>query len=120
MLMFFGGNAPAAPWSQTWIPAVSTNVGAPTGGMTTFATGADPENRSLTYKVYGRSYANALVLYKPRSYAPGVGTGTLNTATATTHELGGNYRVLNGDGSLGPVVTRVTLRNGEGAVLMRA
>lgn len=120
MLMFFGGYSPATAWSQTWVPAISTNVGAPTSEMTTFATGTDPENRALTYKVFARNYANALVLYKPRSYAPGVGTGTLTTATGTTHELGGNYRVLNGDGSLGSVVTRITLRNGEGAVLMRA
>jgi len=119
LLMFFGGQSPSAPWSTSWIPAVSTNVGLPTGPMSLFATGADPQNAALAYKVYARSYSNALVLYKPRSYALAKGTGTLDDATATAHALGGNYRVLAADGSLGPVVASIQLRNGEGAILIR-
>jgi hypothetical protein len=49
-----------------------------------------------------------------------VGTGTTADATATTVALGGRYRQVNADGTLGPVVTSVTLRNGEGAVLVKA
>src|SRR5258706_8346767 len=119
MLMFFGGDTPAAAGSGTWIPSATVDVGRPTGGMTTFAAGADPENLALTYKVFRRDYGKAVGLYKPRSYALGVGTGTLNTATATTHPLSGSYRALNPDGTLGPVVTRVTLRNAEGIALMK-
>jgi hypothetical protein len=119
MLMFFGGYAPAAPWSQTWIPAATVDVGQPVGGMTTFAAGQDPENPALEYRVFAREYSKALVLYKPRSYTLGAGTGTLNNATVTTHQLGGTYRVLNGDGTVGPTVTQVTLRNGEGVVLLK-
>jgi hypothetical protein len=118
-LMFYGGDGPSAPWSRKWVPAAAVDVGQPQGAMTTFATGADPANPALTYKVFGRQYGNALVLYKPRSYLLGKGTGTLADATATTHQLGGNYRAVNADGTLGPVVTSVTLRNGEGAVLMK-
>ena len=72
--------------------------------------------------MFSRSYVNALVLYKPLSYKSGTGGGTGTTAdtTATVHALGGNYRVLAADGTLGPVVTSVSLRNGEGAVLIRA
>jgi hypothetical protein len=73
----------------------------------------------LTYKIYQRSYGNALVLYKPLSYQVGVGTGTLANATATTHALNGTYRILNADGTLSGPVTSVTLRNGEGAILIR-
>ncbi|MFO0847455.1 MAG: Ig-like domain-containing protein [Gemmataceae bacterium] len=119
-LMLFGGQNPAAAWSATWVPAVGTDIGQPAGGMTTFATGADPQNPALGYKVFRRDYGKAVVLYKPRSYTLGVGTGTLDDATATTHDLGGSYRVLNADGTLGAVVTSVTLRNGEGAILMKA
>lgn len=119
-LMFFGGSAPATTWREHWTPAAAVNVGLPLAAMTTFATGADPQNASLTYKVFGRTYGNALVLYKPRSYAPGVGTGTLDDATATVHSLNGNYRTVNADGTVGPVVNRITLRNGEGAVLIKA
>jgi hypothetical protein len=119
-LMFFGGYAPASGWQYHWSPAAAVDVGQPTGAMTTFATGVDPQNPALTYKVYGRTYGNALVLYKPRSYTPGVGTGTTDDATATTHLLNGNYRQVNADGTLGPVINKITLRNGEGAVLIRA
>ena len=87
--------------------------------MREFASGADPLSPSLTYKVFARDYENGLVLYKPLSYAAGAGEGTRNDQTATTHQLGGAYRVVNADGTLGPVVTRVTLRNGEGVVLIK-
>ena len=96
------------------------NVGKPTGTMQLFATGTDPFSPSLTYKVFSRTYDNALVLYKPLSYAQGLGEGTLNLQTATTHALGGSYRQVNADGSLGPVITSITLMNGQGAVLVKA
>lgn len=118
-LMFFGGYSPTSAWQNRWVPAAAVDVGNPQGAMTTFASGSDPANSQLQYKVYGREYGNALVLFKPLSYAIGKGTGTTANATATTHQLNGNYRVLRADGSLGPVVTTITLRNGEGAVLMK-
>src|SRR5207237_1437076 len=46
--------------------------------------------------------------------------GTSDNATATTHDLGGAYRPLQADGTLGAAVTRITLRNGEGAILVKA
>jgi hypothetical protein len=119
-LMFFGGSSPAAAWSSVFVPAATYNVGKPKGAMTTFASGTDPQNASLTYKVYGREYDNALTLFKPRSYTLGKGTGTSDDATATTHQLNGQYRQLYSDGSLGQVVTSVRLRNGEGVVLVKA
>ena len=118
LLMFYGGYKPSAAWKDGWIKAAETNVGQPTGERKTFARGADPQNLSLEYRVYSRDYGNSLVLYKPRSYTRGT-TGTTDDATATTHQLGGKYRTLNADGAMGAVVTQITLRNGEGAVLMR-
>lgn len=119
-LMFFGGDSPSTSWTEHWSPAVSVNVGAATGAMRTFATGTDPTNTGLTYKVFARDYANALVLYKPLSYALGKGEGTTADNTATTHQLNGTYRRVNADGTLGAPVTSVTLRNGEGAILVKA
>jgi hypothetical protein len=119
-VMFFGGLNPSAAWADTWIPAVQTDLGRPLGDLTTVATGTDPANPALAYRVYGREYANARVLYKPRSYTLRAGTGTTGDDTATTHQLGGNFRLLASDGTPGPVVTSVTLRNGEGAILIRA
>jgi hypothetical protein len=119
MLDFFGGGSPSTSWTQHWSQAVTVNVGKPTGAMQVFATGADPLSPTLTYKVFSRTYENGLVLYKPLSYAQGKGEGTLNDATATTHQLGAAYRRVNADGSLGPVITSISLRNGEGAVLIK-
>ena len=119
-LMFFGGNNPSSSWTEHWSPAAGVDVGLPTGTMRVFATGIDPLSPALSYKVFARDYENALVLYKPLSYKQGIGEGTRNTQTATTHQLGGSYRQVNANGTLGPVITAITLRNGEGAVLIKA
>jgi hypothetical protein len=117
---FYGGYAPATPWDQHWIPAAGYNVGQPQGGWSLFASGTDPQNASLTYQVYQRNYASALVLYKPLSTnAGGTVAGTLDNATATTFSLNGVYRPLNADGTLGAPITQITLRNGEGAILIK-
>ena len=120
MLMFFGGAAPASTWLQHWTQAAAVNVGKPSAAMGLFASGTDPANAALTYKVFSRAYENALVLYKPLSYAQGKPEGGTGNNTATVHPLNGRYRAVNADGSLGAVVTSVTLRNGEGAVLIKA
>lgn len=118
MLMMFGGYKPSAAWQDGWITAAETDIGQPREAFRTLATGKDPENTKLEYRIYSRDYDKALVLYKPRSYASGT-TGTINDSTATTHQLNGRYRLLNANGSLGPVITQITLRNGEGAVLIK-
>jgi hypothetical protein len=117
-LDFYGGNSPATTWAQHWSAAAAYNVGQPTDGWSVLATGADPENTALTYRIYQRPYTNALVLYKPLS--AGSATGTLDDATATTVALGGTYFPLRADGTLGAAVTSVSLRNGEGAILIKA
>jgi hypothetical protein len=118
MLMFNGGNAPNTTWSQHWAPAAQYDVGQPKAGWTVFAQGQDPANTTMTYKVYQRQYDNALVLYKPLSYYRGK-AGATGDSTATTHILNGKYRPLLPDGQLGAVISRITLRNGEGAILVK-
>ncbi len=117
-LDYDGGYNPSGPWSQHWFPAMNADIGQPTGSWSLFASGADPANTSLTYHVYQRSFTNGLVLYKPLSYGNGV-TGTLADATATTQALGGTYYPVQADGTLGAPITSITLRNGEGAILIK-
>jgi hypothetical protein len=117
--MMNGGWEPASSWTQHWSPAMAYNVGTPQGDWSVRATGNDPAIAALPYKVYQRNYSNALILYKPLSYKLGVGTGTVADNTATNHSLGGNYRMLRHDGTLGPTISSVSLRNGEGAILIR-
>lgn len=119
MLMKFGGHGPSAPWQNTWIAAAEVDIGLPIGDMATLATGQDPSAPNLNYKVFSREFDKGLVVYKPRSYTLGVGTGGSGSETATTHQLDGQYRVVNENGTLGPIVSSVTLRNGEGVVLLK-
>jgi Bacterial Ig domain len=113
------GNERSGSWSDNWTQAISANVGLPTGAFSTAVTGSDPENSALTYKVYQRTFTNATVLFKPLSYTLGKGAGALDNATATTVQLGGSYYVLNSNGTTGTTpVSQITLRNGEGAILM--
>ncbi len=116
----FGGSAPASSWTQHFFGALTYNVGPPVGSWYIFAHGADPTDSSKTYRVYARQYGNALVLYKPlSSTANGSASGSLSDGTATTFALGGTYRPLQADGTLGAPITSVSLRNGEGAILIR-
>jgi hypothetical protein len=117
----FGGYAPATGWDQHFFKAINYNVGKPAGPWSLFASGFDPNDHRFTYRVYQRQYGNALVLYKPLSSTPNNSDfGSTSNNTATWHPLGGSYRQLNADGALGPAVTGVTLRNGEGAILIKA
>ncbi len=118
-LMVNGGNEPATTWKRHWIEAATFNVGKPRGDESVLTTGLDPANSALTYKVYQRRYDNALVLYKPVSYTRGK-TGTTDANTGTTHQLDGLYRPLKADGSLGSPTRTIALKNGEGAILVKA
>jgi len=117
-LLYNGGNEPNTSWKRHWIPAAAYDVGQPVDEWSVFATGQDPSNRTLTYKVYEREYDHAMVLYKPLSYYRNQ-TGTTQDRTATTHDLNGVYRPLRADGTLGAAVSRVSIRNGEGMVLIK-
>jgi hypothetical protein len=120
-LDFYGGYAPSTSWAQHFAKAAAVNVGKPLGTWSLFATGSDPANRALTYRVYERQYTNALVLYKPLSHAPHSSRRpSLGPASATTFNLNGSYRMVRADGTLSAPVTRVTLRNGDGAILLKA
>ncbi len=124
-LDFWGGENPSESWSKHWTNAVTYNIGQAQGSFALAAWGIDPENSSLSYRVYQRTFLNGstptLVLYKPRSYNPSTGAqGTTDDATATTYQLGGTYRALQADGTLSATpVTSVSLRNGEGMILVK-
>jgi hypothetical protein len=119
-LVFHGGFEPATSWKRHWSPAAAHDIGKPTGKWSQRATGPDPSRPALSYRLYERVYEKALVLYKPLAHVRG------NTApvsqgdeTATRHDLSGSYRPLRADGALGEAITSISLRNGEGAILIR-
>jgi hypothetical protein len=117
-LDFFGGYEPATSWTRHWVPAAAFNIGQPKNTWSVFATGTDPSDGTFTYRIYQRTYSNALVLYKPLSKNASGVSGTLADNTATVHQLGRTYRPLQADGSLGAPLTSISLRNGEGTILI--
>ena len=71
------------------------------------------EGVAIRQQVFARKYTKGIALVKPH-----VG-GSFDDDTASTHELGGEFGPLRVDGSLGPAVTKATLRSGEAAILER-
>jgi hypothetical protein len=119
-LMLYGGIEPNSTWKRHWLPAVTHDIGKPTGKWSCWATGTDPADTRLTFRVYRRDFQKAVVLYKPLSYARGVSaTSSLSDDTVTQHDLGEEYRSLHADGKLDKPITRISLRNGEGAILVK-
>lgn len=117
---FFGSSETTTTWRRHWVEAAAYNIGQASAPWSVFATGKDPMDANLDYRVYQRTYTNARVLYKPLSYGHEVGRrGTIGNPSATTHSLGGTYRPLLADGTLGSPLTQITLRNGEGAILVK-
>jgi hypothetical protein len=78
-----------------------------------FATGPDPYAPALTYRVFARRFTHALVLVKL------LPQGSVDDARSTTvHALGGSYRPLLADGTLGTPVTQASIRNNEALILI--
>jgi hypothetical protein len=112
-----------------WNPAVEYNIGQPdqipggavdfAGNSNTkehwvFATGPDPFNPALTYRVLARRFTNALVLVKMLPEG-----SVIDDRSITIHALGESYAVLQADGNPGDVVTHAVLRNNEAMILVK-
>jgi uncharacterized repeat protein (TIGR01451 family) len=121
--------------------AVKANIGAPTGVIPTgftqitgpdskifiFASGTCPVT-GKTYKIIGRDYSLGLVLVKPKPDFAADEANTFGDASVTTHTLpitadnpSGQYYLVNYDGTVSTTpITQITLRNAEGAILVKA
>lgn len=90
-----------------WHRNLDIDLGSPTGQFTSSQIGA--------LGVVRREFEKAIVIA-----CFGASGGFANIGTnPQTIPLGGNFRVLNPDNTLGPVVTQITLGQSEGAILMR-
>ncbi len=76
--------------------------------------GTDPSG--YPYKVYSRNYPRGKVFIRPR----GRSTENIDDATTVSVNLGGSYREIRPDGSLGSTVTSATFRNGQGRLFAPA
>ena len=69
--------------------------------------------------VYARNYTKGLVLMRLKYIYSGI-SDSIYENTPVTVQLPGTYRVVNYDGTLGPPVTEVSIRGGEGIILASA
>ncbi len=77
-----------------------------------FFSGVD--GKGYTFRVLSRQYQGALVLVRPR----GDYNQDFDDATIVNVPLGGSYRPLNPNGTLGASTTSIPMRNGQGAILI--
>jgi uncharacterized repeat protein (TIGR01451 family) len=117
---YFDYGMPISNPPAKWIAAiewVGSYLGAPNGDAYVCQTFTDPSNSRTAY-VFGRNFTysglDRLLLDRPVSWDG----ATLGDTSAVTFPLPHAYRPLNADGTLGSPTTSVTLRNGEGAMLV--
>jgi hypothetical protein len=122
-------NNGASPANEMWADAWAYDIGTASGNAYEFAIGTDGwtgcDLGSTPWIVLGRQYSNALVLWRG---VPHTWWGTTcgnyppsdTSMTTKTISLGGTYRPLNADGTLGSPITTIDLKNWEGAVLIKS
>lgn len=112
--------------SDSWNPYVEYDIGQPAAnslGLDDFQ-GQSGTNLyfgwcdNANYKILGREYekadgTRALVLSKIMA------SGGTEGSNPTTHDLGGCYRMVQSDLTLGPVINEITLTNNDGVILVK-
>jgi hypothetical protein len=97
-----------------WEAAVEADVGHPREARHMIASGVDPAGQK--YRIYARDFDHAYVVIRPsidwRKQVYGDSTGVVVPLPAP-------MRLLHRDGSLGPAITSVTLRDVEAAILFK-
>ena len=100
------------PLSRWWAKAREYDIGWPTGPYEVWQQGSDAAGQQ--YTVYRRSYSRAIILCRPK-----VGwTYSDYTTPSQTYDLGGEFRLLKPDGTLGSAITSISLAMGEAVVLI--
>jgi flagellar hook capping protein FlgD len=112
-----GTNSPTTvAWdSLTWIGAMDVadkSLGEAVGPPYTLAQGTDPMGHP--YAVHAREYQTGFVVLRNR----GDWTEGIETETAVSVSLPHLLQPVATDGTLGPLVNNVTLRNGQGALFL--
>lgn len=101
---------------SVWLRAQEADVGHPLSPRAIAQRGTDPTGAG--YKIWSRPFNRALVLVRP---VGGWRDQRYDDSTRVSVSLpgGATWRMLHGDGSLGPPVAEVQLRNMEAAILIK-
>jgi hypothetical protein len=101
---------------SVWLRAQEADIGHPRSPRAVAQRGTDPTGAN--YRIWSRRFDRALVLVRPVS---GWRNQRYDDSTGVTIALprGSSWRLLHGDGALGPPITQVQLRNMEAAILIQ-
>jgi hypothetical protein len=101
-----------------WLPAYQVNIVQPAGDTVTYQQGtagiASSDGRPCPYTIFARPYTNAMVLVRSKDFWDCTDYGD---AAAVTVPLPSPGQLLREDGSLGPQITSIRLRNAEAAIV---
>jgi hypothetical protein len=107
------GVVPVASWRKEdtlikWTRMVEVNIGRPTGARAIVATGTDGAGQA--YSLYRRNFTNGVVLWRK------LNGSNYSTASAATYSLGGTYRPVNFDGTVGAPTATASVLNADGMI----
>lgn len=99
--------------SSFWCKARDFDIGAPNDALySVWKTGTD--SKAQNYTIYKRQYTKALILSRPK-----IGWDYSDYSTlCAPYDLGGTYRLLHADATLGPEITKIGLAMGEAVTLL--
>ena len=100
----------------SWVPAMGYDLGVPVAHYQLAASGTSPDMAGAQYKVWMRDYQGGRVYTRPKDHIDSPVWGS--TSTPVTVDLGGPYKQLLIDGTFGPVITSLSLRATEGAIVI--
>lgn len=99
-----------------WYAAYQVDVGQPTSGMTVAQNGTSPSD-GAPYTVFTRAYSKAQILFRTRDLWSST---DYSDRSGVTVPLNGDYQQVKEDGTLGPIINSIRIRNGEGMILLPA
>jgi hypothetical protein len=102
----------------SWIPAMGYDLGVPIAHYQLAASGTSSDMAGAQYKVWMRDYQGGRVYTRPKDHIDASVWGS--TSTPVTVDLGGAYKQVLIDGTLGPVITSLSLRATDGAIVIPA
>jgi hypothetical protein len=110
-------NTWTTPLSAIWYAAIASDLGTPKDkAFSIWQSGIDAAGQK--FRIHRRDYANAIVLSRSRNGWDGADWRSFGTPTPLFN-LGGTYRLLYSDGTLGVPVTRIGLCLAEAVTLLR-
>ena len=117
---YFAQYAKWQPLRTFWMKAQEHDIGQPRGDYYEWKENSTAgDSAGQKFRVYRRDYEKAILLFRTRYDWDEKNFKTFDGRTEK-FDLGGEYRMLYPDGSLGPAISRIGLCLAEGVVLVPA